>query len=41
MKVIDYITITCNKKKSDYRLHPNTCYDYPMSGWESMHRSFS
>jgi hypothetical protein len=24
MNVIDYITITCNKKKSDYRLHPIT-----------------
>jgi hypothetical protein len=23
MNVIDYITITCNKKKSDYILHPN------------------
>jgi hypothetical protein len=24
MNVIDYITITCNQKKSDYRLHPIT-----------------
>ena len=40
MNVIDYITITCNLKKTvDYRLHPITWknvidyndYDYPMS----------